>query len=1149
MAESFQYDVFLSYSHKDKAKVCSLAKRLRNAGLNVWFDEEVVRPGSNFSAQIEKGLEQSRVMVLCMSANALRSDWIKREYDTFSRFRDPLNMDRRFIPLRLDDTEIPKFLNQFQYLDWRLNQRKHSFPLLVDACRPKPPALSPEAQTTQEKLVEKIIETGHTRAVSRVAWSLDGMRALSGADDNILRLWDFDTGRCLRVFEGHSDWVLSVALSPDGKYALSGARDKTLRLWDVNTGHCLRVFEGHSNWVLSVALSPDGRHALSGAMDRTLRLWDIDTGRCLRVFKGYSSFVLNVAWSPNGRYALSSDNDTLRLWDVDTGRCLRVFQNHFKRVLSIAWGPDSRYALSGAKDKTLHLWDVDTGRCLRVFEGHSDWVLSVAWSPDGRLALSGSQDNTLRLWDVDTGRCLHVLEGHSNSVWSVAWSASGTHAFSAAIGGVVRIWDLSDYVAGKAHAENVSATPSPLPESPPQVEYKSAKVLLVGESGAGKTGLSHRLAENKWKNTDSTIGAWATQWQLPVNSTNPNLQQEIWLWDFGGQADQRLIHQLFMNDTAVAVLVFDGQKRDLLETLEQWVYDLTYAASFDGFKKLLVAGRVDAGGLTISRKAIDDFVEEHKFEKYLPTSARTGENCQELGEAIQAIIPWKDLPAITTEALFKRLKDEIIRLKDAGKVLMDLKQLHNELQYKMEEQFHLETLQAVLTSLAGPGMVQVLGFGNLVLLKPEYINAYAQAVIRTIREDPLEFGCLLEERVLKGDLRYESSLSRLEDKKNEKTVLEAMCLMFVERKLCLKRQTYRGAMLIFPSYYRRERPPSPEHPKVLMSFQFKGVLDYVYCSLVVQMHHMEMVKKLDEQETLPLWRGVAEFKMMNEKRVGIELVRLKQPGEGRIDVYFDSDISIDSKATFCKYIEGCLEALQNERYIVPGEEAIKRLRHYICPECGWTREPLDVAKRLDESRKNPNAKKYITCSECEKDISLWDELEEWLVSEKTREDVRALQDKADETFEKLSNESKEHLLISEVKNAVARAGQIAHDVVRDNGIDMEIEFRYDNGHAAVKRLYLQLKSGNSYLRERRVDDAEIFQIKNPRHVKYWMDHYPDPVMLVIRNSQGQIRWMEISEYLRRESDNGQKPVTQIRFDGKPFHVDSILAWRKKVLQS
>ena len=52
-------------------------------------------------------------------------------------------------------------------------------------------------------------------------------------------------------------------------------------------------------------------------------------------------------------------------------------------------------------------------------------------------------------------------------------------------------------------------------------------------------------------------------------------------------------------------------------------------------------------------------------------------------------------------------------------------------------------------------------FGSWVLLQPGRINAYAQAVIQTMREDEHQRGCLAEERVLGGDLMYESSMSRL----------------------------------------------------------------------------------------------------------------------------------------------------------------------------------------------------------------------------------------------------------------------------------------------------------------------------------------------------------------------------------------------------
>src|SRR5882672_4496453 len=123
MSAEFQYDVFLSHSAKDKTAVREVAERLRKDGLKVWFDEWVIKPGDSIPAKIEEGLEHSRVLVLCMSANAFGSDWAQLEAGTF-RFRDPLNKERRFIPLRLDQTPIPGSLAQFLFVNWLRNGRE-----------------------------------------------------------------------------------------------------------------------------------------------------------------------------------------------------------------------------------------------------------------------------------------------------------------------------------------------------------------------------------------------------------------------------------------------------------------------------------------------------------------------------------------------------------------------------------------------------------------------------------------------------------------------------------------------------------------------------------------------------------------------------------------------------------------------------------------------------------------------------------------------------------------------------------------------------------------------------------------------------------------------------------------------------------------
>ena len=88
MPDNFSYDVFLSHSLKDKVVVRDIAERLKKDGLKVWFNEWSIKAGDNISQKIEEGLENSRVLVLCTSANAFGSEWNQLEGQTY-RFRDP----------------------------------------------------------------------------------------------------------------------------------------------------------------------------------------------------------------------------------------------------------------------------------------------------------------------------------------------------------------------------------------------------------------------------------------------------------------------------------------------------------------------------------------------------------------------------------------------------------------------------------------------------------------------------------------------------------------------------------------------------------------------------------------------------------------------------------------------------------------------------------------------------------------------------------------------------------------------------------------------------------------------------------------------------------------------------------------------------
>ena len=55
-----------------------------------------------------------------------------------------------------------------------------------------------------------------------------------------------------------------------------------------------------------------------------------------------------------------------------------------------------------------------------------------------------------------------------------------------------------------------------------------------------------------------------------ASATAGEPRREVWLWDFGGQADQRLIHQLFLDRAALVLLLFNAERDEVIEGLRDW---------------------------------------------------------------------------------------------------------------------------------------------------------------------------------------------------------------------------------------------------------------------------------------------------------------------------------------------------------------------------------------------------------------------------------------------------------------------------------------------------------------------------------------------------------------------------------------------------
>lgn len=110
-------DVFVSYSHADKAMVGSIVRWMQdNAGLRVWWDTHGLRAGDKLGTALPAGLSSSRAALFCVSQHWNDSSWCEDEFNAALQER---RQDRRYrvVALKLGDAKIPRFLSNSPYIE------------------------------------------------------------------------------------------------------------------------------------------------------------------------------------------------------------------------------------------------------------------------------------------------------------------------------------------------------------------------------------------------------------------------------------------------------------------------------------------------------------------------------------------------------------------------------------------------------------------------------------------------------------------------------------------------------------------------------------------------------------------------------------------------------------------------------------------------------------------------------------------------------------------------------------------------------------------------------------------------------------------------------------------------------------------------
>lgn len=731
---------------------------------------------------------------------------------------------------------------------------------------------------------------------ARIKWSADGAKLASPAKKYMVKVWDVQTGKCLMTLGGHSGSVKSVAFSPDGRMLASSSQDSTVRIWDLANQLSLVVLEGHKESVEDVSWSNDGRFLASVSRDHELIIWNARSFKPVhRVHQ--RSIILGLAWTADSTKLATAAYESL-IFDVATGQGITV---PARGAFDVSFLPEPSSSLLATANLggVVTLWDFVTGKQLMELEGHTSFVTSVSFSHDAKYLASASQKE-IRLWSCGDWRPLLsiVFRWRSDVRARVAFHP-GLYRIAVLSGkGALQIWELDfDQILTQPHEATIS--------------YTSAKVVMVGESNVGKSYLAHRIATGKAPQKGkikSTHGM--TFWPMEPGRLDPSAKapegqrRDVVLWDMGGQEEYRLVHQLFLRDTTVALVLFDPTRGlTAIKEVETWNKYLEKQLGNRLAKKLLVGAKLDRPVDTIDLPAVNRLKEESGFAGYYESSAFTGRGLTELSKALSQAIDWDHLGKTSRPEFFQQIRDYIESRRKKGDVVLPLRELKEQFTSKASDSGRkrsgrINTVQAVADQLAMQGLIaqSKTSSGEPVLvLQVQEIERYAGSLIIAARKNPrgvpaLELSALARaDFPLPGITKKDRLSSEL-----ERPVIECTVQLLLEHGICFEHE----GLLIFPTLFAPttagEQMTLPS--SVSLYYDFAGAIDNIYASLVAW-----LVLARDFGR-VRLWADRAEFEVEDGGLCG--LYKVGRPGGfAHLDVYFESATPTRKQELFVSFVE------------------------------------------------------------------------------------------------------------------------------------------------------------------------------------------------------------------------------------------------------